>query len=47
MGVSCRDADADEQPLTVDGRTEGRLKGQSTVAQRLVKPTYFLCKQQG
>lgn len=41
MVVSCRDAD--EQPLTVDGRTEGKLRGQSTDAQKPVKPTITFC----
>lgn len=45
MEVSCRDAD--EQPLTVDGRTEGKFKGQSTDAQKPVKPTItFLASAQ-
>lgn len=41
MGMSYRDAD--EQPLTVDERTEGTLRGQSTDAQKPVKPTITFC----
>lgn len=49
MEVSCRDAD--EQPLTVDGRTEGKFKGQSTDAHSEAREahhhSWLLRKQQG